>query len=230
VWNFALSPDGAKVLVMGDFTSVGGLARQQMFMLDLGSYAATVDAWYSPEFNQNCYITEPFWLQAASWSPDGSTIYIATTGYKPASGPGSSTGTPRAGLCDAAAAFPATGINVSHLWVNYTGCDSLFSTAADASTVYIGGHERWANNPNGCDYAGPGAIAAPGMGGLDPATGNLSFNPTRGRGRGADDELITPEGLWIASDNLNNANACGKTPSGAPSYGHAGICLLPYTS
>jgi hypothetical protein len=230
VWNFSLSPDGTKVLVMGDFTSVGGLARQQMFMLDLTSPTATVDPWYSPEFDQDCATVEPFWLQAASWSPDGTTIYIATTGYKPATGTGYYTSNPRTGLCDAAAAFPATGTDVTHLWVNYTGCDSLYSTAADASTVYVGGHERWANNPDGCDYPGSGSVAAPGMGGLDPGTGQLSFNPTRGRGHGADDMVITDEGLWIASDNAQNANACGLTPSGTKSYGHMGICLLPYTS
>jgi hypothetical protein len=29
-------------------------------MVDLGSTAATLDAWYSPEFSQNCFVTEPF--------------------------------------------------------------------------------------------------------------------------------------------------------------------------
>jgi hypothetical protein len=229
VWNYALSPDGSKLLVMGDFTSVGGVGRRQIFMLDLGPTAATVDPWYSTEFDQNCYVGEPFWLQDASWSPDMSTVYIAATGYKPASGLGFNRSDPRAGLCDAAAAFPATGTNVTHKWVNYTGCDSLYSTAADASTVYIGGHERYANNPYGCDHAGPGAVSAPGMAGLSPTTGQLSFNPTRGRGQGADDELITSAGLWIASDNAQNSSSCGKTATGAKAYNHKGICLLPYS-
>ena len=47
-----------------------------------------------------------------------------------------------------AAAFPATQATVAHLWINYTGCDSLYSTAADTSTAYFGGHERWVDNPN----------------------------------------------------------------------------------
>ena len=37
-----------------------------------------------------------------------------------------------------------------HRWVNYAGCDSLFAVAADRRNVYIGGHERWANNADGC--------------------------------------------------------------------------------
>ena len=47
------------------------------------------------------------------------------------------------------------------------------------------------------------------MEGLTPATGALTFNPTRGRGLGADDMLVTSAGLWIASDNLNGTSQCG---------------------
>jgi hypothetical protein len=60
------------------------------------------------------------------------------------------------------------------------------------------------------------------MEGLSPATGALTFNPTRSRGLGADDMLITSAGLWIASDNLDSSAQCGHVS------GHAGICLLPY--
>jgi hypothetical protein len=229
MWKLVANPSGTKALALGVFTSVGGARRQQIFMLDLGTTQATLDAWYSAEFNQYCAASLPFYVRAAGWSPTGSTVYVATTGYKPATGLGYRTSDPRAGLCDAAAAFPATASStLSHLWINYTGCDSLYSVAADTSTVYIGGHERWANNPAGCDFAGPGAISAPGMGGLSPSTGSLTFNPTRDRGQGADDMRVTPAGLWIASDNAFGANACGKTATGTPARGHAGICFLPY--
>lgn len=229
VWNYALSPDRARLLVMGDFTSVGGLGRQQIFMLDLGATKATVDPWYSPEFNQNCAVNTPFWLQDASWSPDGSTIFIATTGWKPASGPGYYKSSPRAGLCDAAAAFSsASNSSLAHQWVNYTGCDSLYTTAADATTVYVGGHERFASNPSACDWGGPGSANAPGVGGLDGKTGKFRWTATRDRGQGADDMVVTPAGLWIASDNAFGSNACGVTSTGERGYGHAGICFLPY--
>jgi hypothetical protein len=219
VYNQQLSNGGTLDLVEGDFTSVGGQARQQMFMLNLSGSTATVTGWTSPEFNTNCNFNEPFYAQAASWSPNDSTVYVATTGFKPN---GTSTSAPRTGPCDAALAFPATQTSVSHKWINYTGCDSLYSTAADPSTAYFGGHERWSQNPNGCNFAGPGAISAPGMEGLSPSTGLLTFNPTRARGKGADDMEITSAGLWIASDNLNNASQCGGV------FGHAGICFLPY--
>ncbi len=247
VYNQSLSNSGDYDLVMGDFTSVGGLPRQQIFMLDLTGSPATVTGWTSPEWDGSlgelspwnsggypyqCATNEPFYIQAAAWSPDDSTIYIGTTGYHPNGFPTGSY--PRTGLCDAAAAFPAT-INppaqangqpgyVLHEWVNYTGCDSIYSTAADASTAYFGGHERWSQNPNGCDYAGPGAIPAPGMEGLSPLDGSLTFNPTRGRGLGADDMLLTSAGLWIASDNAQNSQMCGGAIT------HAGLCFLPYPS
>jgi hypothetical protein len=221
VYNQQLSNSGTLDLVEGDFTSVGGQARQQMFMLDLSGSTATVTGWTSPELNTNCNWNEAFYAQAGAWSPDDSTIYVGTTGYKPNGT--SAGGTPRTGPCDAAIAYPSTPhTSVTHKWINYTGCDSLYSAAADASTAYFGGHERWASNPLGCDFQGPGAIVAPGMEGLSPTTGALTFNPTRGRGKGADDMLITSAGLWIASDNLNNTNQCGGKS------GHAGICLLPY--
>jgi hypothetical protein len=232
VYNQQLSHGGTLDLVEGDFTSVGGLARQQIFMLDLSGSAATVTGWSSPEWDGSqgnlpggypyqCATKEPFYIKGASWSPDDSTVYIATNGFHPWNQP---TSGPRTGLCDAAAAFPATQTEVTHLWINYTGCDSLYSTAADASTAYFGGHERWSMNPDGCNSPGPGAVSAPGMEGLSPATGSLTYNPTRGRGLGADDMQLTSGGLWIASDNDKNTAMCGGKGN------HAGICFFPYPS
>jgi hypothetical protein len=232
VYNQQLSHGGTLDLVEGDFTSVGGLGRQQIFMLDLSGTSARVTGWTSPEWDGSkgnlpggypyqCATNESFYLKAASWSPDDSMVYIGTTGYKPWNLSAGST--PRSGLCDVAAAFPSTQQSVLHKWINYTGCDSLYSTAADSSTAYFGGHERWSQNPNGCDFAGPGAIPASGMEGLSPSTGLLTFNPTRDRGLGADDMLLTGAGLWIASDNAGGSDKCGGVS------GHAGICFLPYS-
>jgi hypothetical protein len=232
VYNQQLSHGGTLDLVEGDFTSVGGLQREQIFMLNLSGPTATVTGWTSPEFDgsqpQNvsayqCVPDEAFYLQAAAWSPNDQTVYVATTGYHANGFPTGSS--PRVGLCDSAAAFPAAQTSVSHSWINYTGCDSLFSVAADTTNVYVGGHERWTMNPNGCDFAGPGAVAEAGMEGLSPATGLITSSPpvyTRGRGNGADDMMITSAGLWISSDNAQNTDSCGGV------HGHSGICFLPY--
>jgi hypothetical protein len=125
-------------------------------------------------------------------------------------------------MCDSASAFPAVAGEVAPNWINYTGCDSLYTTIARENTVYFGGHERYADNPNGCNAKGPGAISAPGMVGLFAANGSVMFDPTRSRGLGADDMLLTADGLWIASDNDHGLNQCGGV------HGHAGICLLPF--
>jgi hypothetical protein len=218
VYNQQLSHGGNRLLAEGDFTSVGGKHRQQIFMLTLGASRARVTSWTSPEFNHNCWRKESFYVRDASWSPGDKTIYIATTGFHPAGG---SIKGKRTGLCDAAAAFPAKLHPVAHRWRNFTGCDSLYSTVAGATTVYFGGHERWADNRYGCDHRGPHAIKAPGMVGLS-TSGAVTFNPGRSRGKGADDMVLTGAGLWIASDNFDGSQSCaGRT-------GHAGICFLPY--
>ncbi len=232
VYNQAISHSGKLDLVMGDFTSAGGLGRQQIFMLSLGKTKGTVTKWTSPEFDGSdgnlpggypyqCFTNTEFFIRAAAWSPDDKTIYTADTGYHPWN---LSTTVPRSGLCDSAVAWPATQKSVTHLWINYTGCDSLYAVAADTSTVYYAGHERWSENPDGCDMAGPGAIPAPGFEGVQPATGDLTFNPTRARGLGADDMLLTSAGLWVASDNFDQSHMCGGVSN------LAGICFLPYTS
>jgi hypothetical protein len=229
IYNQALSHNGRLDLVMGDFTSVGGVKRQQIFMLNVAGSKAKVTGWTSPMFDGHCVDEEPFYLQAASWAPSDGKIYIATTGREYF---GRHPNTfPLKGLCDVAAAFPATQTTVQPLWINYTGCDTLRSTAADASTAYFGGHERWSMNSNGCNFQGPGAYPATGMEGLSPATGALYLNSNksnpsgyyeRSRGIGADDMLLTSAGLWIASDNEGNSQTCGFVS------GLSGICFLPY--
>jgi hypothetical protein len=222
IYNQQIDPRGRRLLVEGDFTRVHGTHREQIFMLSLRSTQARVSKWRSKEFFRSCARSEPFYAQAASWSPDGRTVYVAANGAKPFDNPASS---PRTGLCDAASAFPSANRTVSHKWINYTGCDSLFSTAADSGTAYFGGHERWADNRLGCNVQGTGAVSAPGMAGLSPGNGSVIFNPTRSRGLGADDMLVTSRGLWIASDNFD-ADKTGSDKCGGVS-GHSGICFLP---
>jgi hypothetical protein len=219
VYNQQLSRDGDYDLVEGDFTSVGGLPRQQIFMLHFATTQAAVTGWTSPDFSNHCAPSHPFYVQAAAWSPGDRRVYVATTGYHALGWDGTY---PLHGLCDAAGAYPARHRVVHRQWTDYTGCDSLYAVAADAGTVYIGGHERWAQNKDGCDFAGPGSVSAPGMAGLSPRTGHVVFNPTRSRGHGADGMLLTKSGLWIASDTFAGSQNCGGVA------GHAGICFLPY--
>jgi len=228
VYNQQLSHGGTLDLVEGAVSSVGGVARHQMFMLNVSGSKASVTGWTSPTLAIAC-TPQTFWAHGAAWSPDDATIYVATTGFHE---PGVSSHGPRpAGSpCDVAMAFPATQASVSPKWINQVGCDSLYTTAADSQAAYFGGHERFGSNPNACDTLGPGGYNAPGMEGLNAATGALFVNSantagyySRARGLGADDMLITSAGLWIASDNLDGSDTCGGQS------GHAGICFLPYS-
>jgi hypothetical protein len=245
VYNQALSHGGTLDLVMGDFTSVGGLPRQQIFMLNVGGSSATVTGWTSPQWDGSqgeatpsdptsgwpyqCAGVEPFYIQAAAWSPNDGEVYIGTTGYHPNNWPIGET--PRNGLCDAAAAFPSTQTTVYDTWINETGCDSLYAAAADANAAYFAGHERFTDNPNDCDALGPGGYNAPGLEGLAAASGDPFLDTagtagyySRARGLGADDELVTSAGLWVASDNFDGSQTCG------PDTNLAGICFLPYAN
>jgi len=236
ITNQQLSHSGNLDLVEGDFTSVGGKGRQQIFMLDLSGAQATVTGWSSPEFDGSqgnlpggfayqCSDSYPRYIITAAWSADDQTVYIADIGFYFWNWDGKF---PIPGLCDDAAAFPATQTEVLHKWINPDGCDSLFSAAADQFALYVGGHNRWFDNPLGCNKAGKGAIPDEGLAGLTPS-GALITNSagtaglySRGRGHGADDMLITGAGLWIASDNFDNTNMCGGQ------LGFAGLCFLPY--
>jgi hypothetical protein len=223
VYNSQLSHDRHRLLIEGVFTSIDHHARQQAAVLTLGRKAVHLTGWRSPELTHAC--KQRFYVRAGAWSPTDKTIYLADTGGMPTSGPGSHASEPRAGLCDAVAAFPATSTAVHHRWVNYTGCDSLTAVAADRGNVYVSGHERWADNPNGCGTAGPGAVDRPGIGSINRRTGLArSWNPTHSRGRGSHQLLLTTTGLWIASDTWTDGTAqqCGGQPQ------HGGICFFPY--
>jgi hypothetical protein len=223
VYNSQLSHSRDKLLIEGVFTSIAGQSRQQVAVLNLGTTSVHLNAWTSSQFSKPCI--RDWYVRAANWSPDDGTIYVATTGYKPPSGPGSHDSEPRAGLCDAVAAFPARAAAVRYTWINYTGCDSYYAVAADGSNVYVSGHERWADNPDGCNVAGPGAVSRPGIGAIDPVTGlATSWNPTRSRGHGSHQLLLTRAGLWVASDTWTDGSAqkCGGIAQ------HGGICFLPY--
>ncbi len=210
VYNQQLSPQGNRLLFTGNFTSVSGQPRRQVVELDLGSTAATLDPWHDNTLNvTECARSQQFYGQAAAFSPDQQTIYLAATGYQGTSP-----------YCDAVTAFTNTPTAVVK-WINKTGGDSLYSVAAGPSNVYIGGHQRWADNPQGSDTCVTTCVPRPGIGAIGATSGRAtSWNPTRSRGRGADDLVTTPAGLWIASDTYFGSVKC------AGIY-HPGICFFP---
>jgi chitodextrinase len=193
--NFDVSPDQTKMVVIGNFKKADGLARDQAAMLDLtGARPAVSTAWATTKFSSRCSGGSfDSWVRDVDFAPDGSYFAIATTG-----GPWPGT------MCDTVSRWEtsATGSDVPPTWVNATGGDTLFSVAVTGAAVYVGGHERWANNPLGTDSAKAGAVPRPGIGAFDPVSGvPLSWNAARHpRGQGAFALLATPAGLWVGSD------------------------------
>ena len=210
VQYIAVSPNGTRLVATGNFATVNGQSRRQAFMLNLGA-TATLSTWHAPRFDVNCAASgaRDVSAQGVDFSPDGSYFVVVSTG-----GP---TGTN--GICDAAARFETANVSstVAPTWINWTGGDTLYSVAVTGSAVYVGGHQRWLDNPQGSDFAGPGAVSRPGIGAINPVTGKaLPWNPTKSRFHGTMALFATPQGLWVGSDGI----AFGRED-------HAGIGFAP---
>ena len=190
--KFDITPDGSRLIAIGNWTLVNGLQRDQIVMVDLTTTPDSVFDWATTRFQQQCAAVFDTYMRDVDIAPDGSYFVIATTGaYRAGS------------LCDTASRWELgrTGSGQQPTWVDYTGGDTLYSVAITGPTVYVGGHQRWLNNPLRSGSAGPGAVAREGIAALDPRNGlPLLWNPGRDRGVGVFALVSTPEGLWIGSD------------------------------
>ena len=198
IYRFAVDPSATRLVAIGNFTTVGGTAKSRAFMLNLGATSATLNPWYYQPLTRMCRAASlPAYLRGVDFSPDGSYFVLAATGYIPAAPSGIGTD-----VCDAAARFETNVTNpTTPTWINYTGGDTLHSVAVTGAAVYIQGHQRWANNPQGNNSAGPGAVPRSGIAALNPTTGlALPWNPGKSRGVGGKVFLVTPAGLWVGSD------------------------------
>jgi hypothetical protein len=199
VYRFAVNPAGTRLVAVGNFTTVGGQTRWRAFMLNLGA-TVTVNGWWYPPLQNMCQAASlPDYMKDVDFSPDGSWFAVVATGFVPQAG-----GVGR-DVCDATARFETDVPNpVRPTWINYTGGDTLHSVAATDVAVYVQGHQRWLDNPQGRNSAGPGAVSRPGIGAISPTTGlALPWNPTKDRGVGGKDLYVTSQGLWVGSDTAH---------------------------
>lgn len=97
-----------------------------------------------------------------------------------------------------------------------------WATEITDSAVFVGGHQRWSNNPNGTDSAGAGAVPRPGLMALDPISNRpLQWNPGRNPpGKSVYAILSTSEGIWVGS----NTDWVGNRK-----YKRQKIALFPWT-
>ena len=194
VEHFDISPDGTRLVAIGALLKAGGVPRTQIAMFDVAGPSASLTGWYTDAYAPTCMQGFDTYLRQVKFSPDGSYFVVAATGR--ASSPTK--------LCDSAARFETAGVGRHNpTWVQHTGGDSLYAVAVTGAAVYLGGHQRYMDNPYGSDAkgAGPGAVARVGIGAVSPATGKtLPWNPSRTRGVGVRAFLVTPEGLTVGSD------------------------------
>ena len=231
VQSMAVSPDGSRMMVIGNFTSAYndeftkvGYARDQVMRVNLGANQATVDPfWSTPYYTQPCnqHAFDSYVSQVA-YAPDGSYFVIVDAGGYQANSHK---------LCDSAARFnSSTGLNAVPSWAQWTGTDSLYSVAITRAAVYIGGHQRWLNNPAGQDNAQAGAVPRAGIAALDPANGEpLAWNPGRSpRGHGTSAIYGTTTGVWFGSDGDCVGPGQGNSCVGAGTYPRQEIAFFPY--
>jgi hypothetical protein len=197
VAHFDISPDGTKLIATGTFTKVDGLDRAQIAMIDLSTTPASVSSWQTDAFTPACATQFDTYIRDVSFAPDGSYFVVADTGAW-FGGPSAHV------LCDSVQRWEAgaTGPGQQPTWVDYTGGDSLTQVAATGAAVYVGGHQRYLNNPFRADAPGAGAVGRMGIAALDPVNGlPYTWNPGRyPRGSGVWAFLGTPDGLWVGSD------------------------------
>ncbi|MGI5119144.1 delta-60 repeat domain-containing protein [Marinactinospora thermotolerans] len=193
VQELAVSPDGRRLVIGGTFTVVDGERRYQIAMIDTGSSPARLSAWSTEAYSKPCDYEEiNTYIRQMDFAPDGSYFAVVTRG-----GPEK-----KPGLCKTVARWENEDrAGAEPTWVNYTGGDSIHSVAVTGSAVYVGGHQRWMDNPEGDKDAGPGAVERSGIAAVDPVSGKaLAWNPGRTRGYGVEALTPTPDGLYVGSD------------------------------
>jgi hypothetical protein len=220
VWRFGISPDKTKLVAVGNFTAVGGQTRWKAFMANLGPTSASLATWNFANFRRPCRLapTRPANLRDVDFSPDGSAFFIAATGGAP------NTGDRGVTVCDAVARFNTAVTSPTRpVWVTYANGDTLLTTVATASAVYVQGHQK-----------SLGSRTFEGIGAVNPSTGAvLDWDPWKQRGFGGQVLVVTgggtgPPGLWVGSDTklIGGGTAPGGGPAGNPET-HERWAFLP---
>ncbi|MEV4757169.1 delta-60 repeat domain-containing protein [Micromonospora sp. NPDC049559] len=197
VWTLDVSPDGGTLVIGGNFTVVNGVSRNQIALLELAG-TPTVANWSTTRYVPPCAAPATFthYVQEVDFSDDGDYFVVGSNG---------GAGWPAA-YCDVLVRFETgtRGANLDGTWVDFTGNDTITSIEATDDVIYLGGHFRWLNNPNGMDNAGAGAVDRLGIGAVDPNNGMpLNWNPRRsGAPAGTTAWGSTVPVLWRGPDGV----------------------------
>ncbi|MEO8105696.1 MAG: PKD domain-containing protein [Actinomycetes bacterium] len=209
---FDLSPNGNRLVAIGNFTQVDGKTRSQLAMWNTKKSTAVLKNWATERYGNVCNTVFPTYMRDIDVSPNGKFFLVVTTGSY------------RSGqLCDSAARWDMQGKGTKRVpkWVNYTGGDTLTAVEVTGPIAYLGGHMRWLNNPYKGDAAGSGAWPTEGLAAVDTRNGlPYSWNPGRERGLGVFDFLPTDTMLWSVSDTNSWAGEYRPRLAGFP-FGNA---------
>ena len=194
----ALTPDGRRLVVIGNFRKVAGLDRPLVAVVDVSGDTAAVTEWRTSVYEQPCSAGRVGKMRDVDVAPDGSTFYVVTSGhfYYPA--------------CDTLNAFslvPAT--NAQPLWTAKIG-DTIESVAATGGAVYIGGHFRYLE-------AETQTLPRFQVAAVDPRDGSaLNWAPNADGFRGVMTIESEPAGVFLGTD--------GDIVGGVP---HGRLALFP---
>jgi hypothetical protein len=188
------TPNGSTLVITGNFRTVAGQERRQIAIVQLGR-PASLSSWSTTRFAPSCSIAFDNYMRDVEIDPTGRYFVVVTAGAF-------SGGAPAGVLCDTASRWELgrTGGGQQPSWANYTGGDTLTAVAITGPAVYVGGHQRWMNNPDRSGSPGPGAVTRNGLAALSPGGAVLPWNPGRQRGEGVFDFYATGGRLYIGHD------------------------------
>ena len=80
VLKMDVTPDGSRLVLVGNFVTVNALRNEQVAMLDLTGSAAQLANWQTAFYQGTCSSSFNSYLRDVDISPDGSYFVITTTG------------------------------------------------------------------------------------------------------------------------------------------------------
>lgn len=219
VYRLDVTPDGRRLVVIGNFSRIGGVARTQIAVVDRAPSPDAVSGWQTSRYPFPGHIAT--YMRDVDIDQSGTYAVIATTCC-----PGTDAANEPTSLGDVIARFELAGTGEQRpTWWSYSWNDTSTAVAIAGAAVYVGGHFRSANQSS--PGSGVGGVDRAGLVALDPESGvPFDWNPTRERGYGVLDMLAVDGQLIIGHDTkmiggewhprLAAFPIGGETPAPAP--------------